>query len=125
MKRFKLFNAFLSCLLSVLILSTIGADSAFARWIDYSFVNYSGRIIKYLYITATGYDSWGSDILGSSVLGNGDRVGLRYNDDYRYYDVKVVFSDGSDVVFGGHDYRSLWRLTIFHKGGNTYTISSN
>lgn len=111
------------CLLSVLMLSVSGADSALARWVDYTFMNYSGRIISYLYITATGYGNWGRDLL-PTVLGNGDSVRLQYNTDYRYYNVKVVFSDGQEAVFGGHDYRSLWRLTIFHNG-NHYTIRSN
>ena len=125
MKNSKLCKVCALCFLSVLILSTFGAKSAFAKWKSYSFFNYSGHIVKYLYITATGYDSWGKDLLGSSVLGSGDSVSLRYNDKYRYYDVKVVFSDGDDLIFRKSDFRNVWRKTLFHRSGTTYTLKSN
>ncbi len=122
MKKYKLF--FL-CLLSVLVFTAFGSGTAFARWKSYSFHNHSGRIIKYLYITSSGSGDWGGDLLGSEVLGSGDSVSLRYNDDVRFFDVKVVFSDGSDVTFWKADYKNVWRKTIFHRGGTTYTLSSN
>lgn len=122
MKKSKMFFV---CFMSVLILSTFEADTASAKWRNFSFINYSGRIVKYLYISQSGYDRWGYDILGSStVLGNGDSHSCRYDDRYRYFDVKVIFADGSDAIFVNHDFRRLWRLTLFNRGG-TYTIRSN
>ena len=125
MRKSKIFSACVSCILSLLILSAYGADSAFASWKNYSFVNYTGRTIRNLYITATGYNKWGSDLLGNSVLGNGDSVSLRYNNDYRYYDIKVIFSGGDEIVFEKCDYKAVWRMTIFHRYGSTYTVRRN
>ena len=124
-KSSKLFNICIVCLMSILILSALGAGQAYAKWVNYSFVNHSGRTIKNLYITSTGYDSWGKDLLGSSVLSNGESVGLRYNNNVRYFDLKVVFMDNDYVTFSRYDYRSIWRVTIYRSGSNRYTIQGN
>ena len=121
-KRFKFCVALV---LVMLCLCVFNVGTASAKWRNFSFVNYSGKIISYLYISRVGYNKWGDDILGSSVLGQGDSHPCRYNDSYRYFDVKVVFSDGRDAVFSGHDFRSLWRLTIFQRNSGGYTIRSN
>lgn len=124
MRRSKILRVCVSCFLSVMILSTFGAGSALARRVSYSFVNYSGYTIKNLYITATGYNKWGSDLLGRSVLSNGDSVSLRYDNSTRYFDVKVVWMDGSDTTWSRVDYRSVWRKTLY-RDGSTFYLRSN
>ena len=121
----KLLNVFAIFLLSILVLSVLGADVASARWRNYSFVNYSGRTIKRLYITGSSSGNWGDDILGSSVLSNGDSVSLRYNDSVRYFDIKVVFMDDDYLTYWRYDYRSVWRVTLFRKDYDTYSVRSN
>ena len=122
MRKSKLFSV---CLISILFISTFGVGVASARRRNFSFINYSGRIVKYLYISQSGYDKWGYDILGNlTMLANGDSCGCWYNDNYRYFDVKVIFADGSDAIFVNHDFRRLRRLTLLNRGG-TYTIRSN
>ena len=124
MKRFKLSRACSLCLLSLFILFSFGANVASARWISYSFVNYSGYTIKNLYISASGYNKWGKDLLGKSVLQNGDSVSLRYNNDSRYFDIKVVWMDGSNSTCSRHDYKSVWRVTLYKKG-STFYVKNN
>ncbi|MBQ2617017.1 MAG: hypothetical protein IJF90_09170, partial [Synergistaceae bacterium] len=110
----------------VLILSTFGADSALAKWKDFSFINYSGKSVLFLYIVQSGRRDWGKDFLSSSpaVLLNGDSIACTYNNKYRYFDIRVVFSDWTEAIFRRHDFRELWRLTLFDRSG-TYTIRSN
>ena len=88
-------------------------------------MNYSGRTIKKLYITGSSSGDWGKDILGSSVLSNGDSVNLRYNDSVRYFDIKIVFMDDDYLTYWKYDYRSVWRVTLFRKDYDTYSVRSN
>lgn len=124
MRKSRLFNVCVLLLMSLLIISTLGATSASAKWVNYNFYNYSGRTIKNLYITSSKYGNWGSDLLKSSVLSNGGSVGLRYDNRVRYFDVKVVWMDGSSVTWSSYDYRSVWRITLYRKG-STYYIKGN
>jgi hypothetical protein len=124
MRKSKLFNVCVLLLMSLLIVSTLGATSASARWVNYTFYNYSGRTIKSLYITGSRYGSWGSDLLRQSILSNGGSVGLRYDNKVRFFDVKVVWMDGSSTTWKKHDYRSAWRITLYRKG-STYYIKNN
>lgn len=59
-------------------------------------INRSGRTITAIYCTATGYGKWGGNRLNGSV-GNGGSVGIPVNTDRRYWDFKVVFSDGRSI----------------------------
>ena len=124
MRRSRCLGLCLMCLLSVLFITTFGVGTASAKWVKYSFVNYSGRTIKALYITSSGYDKWGKDLLGNSVLYNGNSVSLQYSNEYRYYDVKIVWNDGSDTTWSKVDYKSVWRKTLY-LDGSTYYIKSN
>ena len=124
MRRFKFVNVCCVFLLSVVILSLIGADLASARWINYSFVNRSGRTIKNLYISQAGYRYWGDDMLGNSVLSHGSSWSMRYNNTSRYFDIKVVWMDGSSVTWDNYDFRGMWRLTL-RRRGSRYSISKN
>ena len=53
------------------------------------------------------------DTQRGTVLANGDSAGCWYDDKSSYFDVKVVFADGSDAVFWHHDFKDLWRLPMF------------
>ncbi len=117
MRKFKLC---VLCFLSVFIIFTFGTGIALAKRVSYSFVNYSGYTVKNLYITGTGYDRWGKDLLGKSVLNNGDGIRLTYDNKTRYFDIKVVWMDGSDSICRSHDYKSVWRVTLFRDGSSFY-----
>ena len=112
------------CLLSVFFLSMLDAKSAFAKRVSYSFVNYSGRTVKRLYITGYDYNNWGSDILGDSVLSNGDSVSLNYDNKVRFFDVKVVWMDNSSTTWKKFSYKSVWRVTLY-RDGSTYYLKGN
>lgn len=120
MRKSKLINLCAVCLLSVLMLSSFGAGTASAKWVSYSFVNYSGYTIKRLYISDSRSGVWGKDLLGSSVLANGNSVRLKYNNRARYFDIKVVWMDDSTSTCSRHDYKSVWRVTMYRDGSSFY-----
>ncbi len=123
-KSSKLLNVCAVCLLSMLVLSMLGADEASAKWKNYSFKNYSGRTIKNLYISRSGYDKWGNDMCGSSVLSHGESLNMRYDNKYHYFDIKVVWMDNTHSTWSKYNFRSMWRLTLY-RDGSVYRISKN
>jgi len=62
-------------------------------------VNNTGFTIIRFYGSNKGSDSWEEDILGSDVLGPGQRVQINFDDGTGYckFDFKAVFDDG-DVL---------------------------
>lgn len=124
MKKSRLLNVCLLCLLSLFFFSMLGADPALAKRVSYNFFNYSGYTIKSLYITAHGYNSWGSDLLGGSVLRNGNSVNLRYDTSRRYFDVKVVWLNNTTTTWTSYDYKGVWRVTLYEKNSKFYLESN-
>ena len=123
-KKFKQFKLPVICLLSVMIIAAFGASTASAKWINFQFKNFSGRTIMRLYVSQHNYRKWGEDMCGDSVLRNGEVASIRYNDRSRYFDIKVVWMDGSDSIWENYDFKNMWRLTLF-QDGSTYRISKN
>ena len=117
------------CLMSVIILSLFAAGTASAKSVRGSFVNHSGMIVKYLYMSSHGDNEWGRDLLGSTVLGNGESGSFSYNNNFkryaRYCDVKIVFANDKYLTFWNIDLRGLWRLTLYWKHGSTYSLQRN
>lgn len=76
--------------------------------------NDTGVTIEYLYITEAGYPDWGSDLLGSDVLYDGDYITYwTGNPDGCYWDVKYVIS--------GVDY-FIWSLDLCSTYNTDYYI---
>lgn len=121
--NFKLRNMCGVCLLAVIVLSTFGSDSAYAKHVDYLLNNLSGRVIRNLYIYASGHKNL-KDMLGSSVLVNGDTWSMWYENKYRYFDIIIVWSDGSTAEWYRYDFRGMWRLTVY-RDGDYYRIRKN
>ena len=126
MKKSKLYSI---SLMSAIILSMFTIGTASAKSVRCSFENHSGTVVKYLYMSPHSYDNWGEDLLGNTVLWNGESGSFRYNNNFRvyarYYDIKVVFANGDYVTFWNIDFKGLWRLTFFWKNGSTYSIKRN
>lgn len=108
----------------VILLVVLLANTASAAWKTFEFVNRSNQTIRSLYISSSGNNDWGDDLLGRYILEPGDSVSISYNARYRYYDLKVIFAGGKDITCWGHDFRSLWKLTFFWKRGDYYVRSN-
>ena len=123
-KKSKQFKLSVICLLSVIIIATLGTSTASAKWINFQFKNFSGRTIKNLYVSQSNYHKWGEDMCGKSVLMNGEVASIRYNNTSRYFDIKVVWMDGSDAIWERYDFKNMRRLTLY-PDGSRYRISKN
>ena len=124
--RFRIFGL---CGGFVLFLSVLIAEAASAKLVSCSFVNYRSRLVVSVHMSLPGEGNWGSDILKSSVVDNGDAYTFSYEDDFysyaRYVDVKMVCWDGGDLIFRNLDLKGLWRITLFWKEGSTYSLQRN
>ena len=109
----------------LLLFSLSEAKMASAKWKKYPFYNYSGRTVKYLYISSSGYDKWGKDLLGKNILKPGQHVNLQYNDDTVLFDIKIVFAGDDDVyTWSKYNFKSMWRLSLY-RDGSSYRINKN
>jgi hypothetical protein len=64
---------------------------------DFTLNNHTGKIMKALFVSPVGTDSWGSDIMGSDVLADGASVDVKFerNEDQCNWDVRGEFEDGA------------------------------
>ena len=100
MKSFKIVSALVLALL--LLTGGVGNNTAHAAdWQELKVINLTGATIKGLYVSQSGYDKWGSNLL-SSDLKHRTSTTIRYNANYSYYDMKVVFLN-DDTVFWKDD----------------------
>ena len=99
---------------------------ALAAWKDLKVINYTGYTIKKLYISQSDSDSWGDNLLGSETLKNGDTTNIRYNGDFTYYDLKIVFMNDSHREWIGNkrlNFDGVRRITIYHKRNEFLSMS--
>jgi hypothetical protein len=84
-------------------LATVAAGAAWAAQDNYdrrvTVNNNTGVTLTHLYSTNSGQASWGSDLLGSGVIGSGSGVRVNFDDGTGacLFDVRARFADG-DVV---------------------------
>ncbi len=66
-------------------------------------VNQTGNTIWRFYGSRTSTSSWEEDILGSSVLSNGEAINIDFDDGTGscVFDMKAEFRDGSAIVQNG------------------------
>ena len=81
--------------LAAFLVTAVQSSAFAANWRNMEVYNNTGYTIQRLYITAREQRNWGDDLLGSNVLYNGGRSTFRYDANYQYYELRVVFSDGS------------------------------
>jgi hypothetical protein len=85
--------------LAVIATITALALPAQAEDLVFSLVNSSADDLNELYVSAADTDTWGDDILGRDVLASGEsgEVTIADGRDTCDYDLRLVFSDGSEV----------------------------
>jgi hypothetical protein len=90
---------FVTALLATMVLFAATAMPASALDRRVTIVNNTDFTIIRFYGSNKGSDSWEEDILGSDVLGPGQRVRINFDDGTGYckFDFKAVFDDG-DVL---------------------------
>lgn len=90
-------------------------------------VNGTGKNIKAYYLVQAGYKDWGNDRVGGKIFGNGQTRIFNYDPQFRYFKLRIVFTDGNAVTWQNDnkiDFHDLWRLTIYYDG-TKYRVSRN
>jgi len=76
--------------------SLVTPSFAYQRWLDIE--NDGSSRITGVYITHKDYGGWGYNLLDGVIrVGNVDRVEPSWSDGYCKFDIRLVFSDGSET----------------------------
>ena len=109
-------------------LVTAVQTSALADRRDFTIVNHADKTIHYVYCTSNRDPNWSTDLLGSGVvIKPGGSQKLYFHSvtiPDRYWDVRIVFSDGGDWSWRAIDLYDIGRMTIY-KNGNSYWADWN
>lgn len=100
-----------------IIIGFFGNTARAATWQDLTIVNTTGKTIDSVYLVISGYEGWGKDLLGDTIIKNGGSKKIRFNADYSRFDFRVVFSDGKGINWTDKNALTLtgkWRLTVFY-----------
>ena len=113
----KNFNAIKLFLLAMIFSVTI-SGTAFAGHQDFTLKNQTGRDIVNIYITPSQSSSWDEDILGVDILYNGEVTEIVFDrsETDRYWDLKAIYSDGSEYVWEDIDLFSVSEITLRFDG---------
>ena len=111
------FNAVKIFLLAVIFSVTVGG-TAFAGHQDFTLKNHTGRDILNIYITPSNSYYWNNDILGVDILYNGEVTEIVFDrsETDRYWDLKAIYSDGSEYVWEDIDLFSVSEITLRFDG---------
>ncbi|WKY47832.1 hypothetical protein Q5O24_00460 [Eubacteriaceae bacterium ES3] len=128
MKKSKILSALLIVSLSVFLLagcsgssddtssdsSSSTASEATVYTQDFTLVNATGIEIYAVYVSPTGEDSWGDDILDAETLPDGSYVDISFDSDVeeQYWDVMVADSEGTTVTWTEIDLFSVSEVTL-------------
>jgi hypothetical protein len=93
--------------------------AAFSGDQDFTLVNKTGLIINELYLSPTGDDQWGEDVLGVDTLADGAQVEISFSHKETdcMWDMKIVDEDGDDVVWEKINLCKASEITLYYKGG--------
>ncbi len=109
MKKLKSLRIFFLATLFVMAFSAV----AFAGAQDFTLVNNTGYDIHYVNVSPSSSNDWQNDILGSSILPNGNSVDVTFKtNDVQYWDIQATFEDGSSLSWSSIDLLSLATVTL-------------
>ena len=110
---FKAAKAFILSL--IMAVSITGVAMAGAQ--DFVLVNNTGHDILVVNVSASSTNNWEEDILGHDVLMNGEAVSVGFGSgSERYWDIRVEFTDGSEMSWSGIDLLSVSRVSLMGDG---------
>lgn len=88
---------------------------------DFTLVNRTGLHIVEVYLSSSATDAWEEDVLGVDVLEDGASVDIHFSpkEKAKLWDLKIVDSDGDDVIWTGLQLNQISRVTLrYDKQGN-------
>lgn len=83
---------------------------------DFTIINATGYRIDEVYVAPTKSEDWEGDVLGRDVLGDGDEVEIQFSpkEQVCYYDIRIVWDDGSDADWHGFNLCEVSRITLHY-----------
>ena len=116
MQKIKSLKVFFLAALFIMGLSSIASAGAQ----DFVLVNNTGYPIYKVNVSAASTNSWEEDILGSSVLMNGESIRVNFGaGNQQYWDIQAIFEDGSALAWYGIDLLSTYQVTLNNDGTAT------
>lgn len=106
----------------ILMISLLISSTVFAGAQDFELVNGTNDVISYVYVSPSNAADWQEDVLNTGVLGIGDSVNITFpnGEKAKYWDVKVVFDNGSERYWEGFDLKSISSIKIKADGSASY-----
>ncbi len=94
---------------------------------DFRLVNKTGYELDAVFLSPTGANNWGRDVMGRDVLGDGEAVNIKFSRKTKDcdWDLKVVYSiDDSSAVWHDIDLCTVEKITIrYNKNADKTTAS--
>jgi hypothetical protein len=74
------------------------STAAYAAQQDFTLNNRTGHTIMTIHVSPSDTNSWGPDILGDEVLGNGEATEVSFDrdEDQCAWDIRVTYDDGTE-----------------------------
>ena len=129
MKKMKFFSVLMVFALSVFLFAGCGgssssedsssADEATVYSQDFTIVNETGIEIYSVYVSPTGEQSWGDDILTTDTLPTGSSTDIVFDTEVeeQYWDLMVADSAGATVEWSNIDLFSVSEITLKIENG--------
>ena len=118
-----MFKSFLACVTFV-VLAFAHPAPAFAGKQDFQLVNETGETIMKAFVSLSAIPDWEDDVLGTSVLADGNRFKVTFSRNYPgcFFDVKVELRSGRTLRKWRQDLCSLNEVRF---QGRDETVSGN
>ena len=126
MKKLKILSLFSVVLLSVFLMAGCGgssdkssSDEETSYSQDFTVVNDTGIEVYSLYVSPTGEDSWGDDILTTDTLPSGSSTDIVFDSEVndQYWDLMIADSAGTTVEWSKIDLFSVSEITLKIENG--------
>ena len=127
MKKLKIISLFSVVLLSVFLMAGCGgssdksssSDEETSYSQDFTVVNDTGIEVYSLYVSPTGEDSWGDDILTTDTLPSGSSTDIVFDSEVndQYWDLMIADSAGTTVEWSKIDLFSVSEITLKIENG--------
>ena len=95
-------------------LSCLGATAANAADQDFTLYNATGYTIDKVFVSAVGKSTWGSDVMGTGTLGDGEKVDITFKSSTSAcnYDLKVVYDDDDTATWNNVNLCELSKIHL-------------
>ncbi|MEX0760025.1 MAG: hypothetical protein WD100_10635 [Tistlia sp.] len=90
---------------------------------DFQLLNETGYQIDYVYLSAVDEQDWEEDVMGEDALPTGEAVDIEFagGDDRCLWDLKAIYNDGDEAVWGGIDLCRIARITLYYNSSEART----